>query len=408
MKKANTLFALIFLSTTLFAQWEILDFGGNTTDRVHQVRFYNDSIGYITGENGLFFKTTDAGKTWEAEPDSFEDAIFDIQFVNDSVGFLSSGYYMFKTVDRGMSWKQIRDFSLDEVNYYKLFFMSVDSAFCFYRTKEGEMLFAKSTNPEKAWSKVVGIPSRNKRLDVHFFDARNYFILTGRDISFYTNFKGYNTFMILFENTIDSVSTAFDYADSSTFCLLEKGIVMSNRNIDFNDRKSYKWGWNSYYIDSTKIFNDIKFINRDTGFIVCNDGIILRSMDGGVHWDSFEVKVDADLYGITVHGNTVYVFGDNGTVLKTENLGGEAYRLASTPEKGKLQQEIIVFPNPVRNKLNIQNIESGSFEIYDLVGNLVSDGQLKNQIDVSQLQSGIYILRVMDGNGLYSSKFIKE
>jgi len=71
-----------------------------------------------------------------------------------------------------------------------------------------------------------------------------------------------------------------------------------------------------------------------------------------------------------------------------------------------------VFPNPVKDKLNISGlIYESIISIYDVNGRLLirekssSEG---NIIDVNNFQSGIYILEVRNGNSVQSIKFIKK
>ncbi len=78
-----------------------------------------------------------------------------------------------------------------------------------------------------------------------------------------------------------------------------------------------------------------------------------------------------------------------------------------------------IFPNPVQSILNIkipQNIESNvQISIYDFSGKNISTQQMdkivENQnitINVSDLSSGFYILKIQSKDLTYSSKFIKE
>jgi hypothetical protein len=74
------------------------------------------------------------------------------------------------------------------------------------------------------------------------------------------------------------------------------------------------------------------------------------------------------------------------------------------------------YPNPVLNSLTISNTElSGKYlhyAIYDSNGKrLISNscvGNEKHEIDVSFLQSGVYIINVSDGTKTFSNKFVKS
>jgi hypothetical protein len=74
---------------------------------------------------------------------------------------------------------------------------------------------------------------------------------------------------------------------------------------------------------------------------------------------------------------------------------------------------IQIIPNPVNNRLNVDlgdNRSAESIEILNQMGVKVLDVSVSNTtIDVSVLNAGVYILKVLDTNGaVYRTKFIKE
>lgn len=76
--------------------------------------------------------------------------------------------------------------------------------------------------------------------------------------------------------------------------------------------------------------------------------------------------------------------------------------------------ETYLFPNPVKNILNIETkdfLNETSFIIYDVLGNKLRNMNLvlskgNNTIDVSNLSDGQYLLRATDGKKIYTDKFI--
>lgn len=72
------------------------------------------------------------------------------------------------------------------------------------------------------------------------------------------------------------------------------------------------------------------------------------------------------------------------------------------------KSDIKVFPNPVQNQLNIDSPEEVlSIEIFDLLGKKIFESKTKT-IDVSELQNGIYLLKINTNQGSYIQKFIKQ
>jgi len=70
---------------------------------------------------------------------------------------------------------------------------------------------------------------------------------------------------------------------------------------------------------------------------------------------------------------------------------------------------ISIFPNPVSNILIIKAKEvTEQVKIYDVVGQLLLSKNNSNEIDVSNLPSGIYLLCFKNGRNIGFQKFIKE
>ncbi|CAA7193678.1 reprolysin-like metallopeptidase [Chryseobacterium potabilaquae] len=73
-------------------------------------------------------------------------------------------------------------------------------------------------------------------------------------------------------------------------------------------------------------------------------------------------------------------------------------------------KDITLYPNPVSDVLNILNIsDKANYNIYNAVGQLISSGKIQNnQINVSQLIHGVYIIAIKDNGKSFTSKFIKK
>ena len=73
-------------------------------------------------------------------------------------------------------------------------------------------------------------------------------------------------------------------------------------------------------------------------------------------------------------------------------------------------KSIQIFPNPVKDVLNISNVTLNSnYEIYSAAGQLVSKGNLgTGKVAVNRLTKGIYFLNVDDKGTVVKTKFVKE
>ncbi len=74
------------------------------------------------------------------------------------------------------------------------------------------------------------------------------------------------------------------------------------------------------------------------------------------------------------------------------------------------QTDILIYPNPVSSVLYVKNIsKKAKYKIYNAAGQIIADGiLLNNQINVSKLVSGVYVLDIDDNGKTAQKKFIKE
>ncbi|SHE48226.1 GEVED domain-containing protein [Chryseobacterium sp. OV279] len=74
------------------------------------------------------------------------------------------------------------------------------------------------------------------------------------------------------------------------------------------------------------------------------------------------------------------------------------------------QTEILIYPNPVSSVLYVKNIsKKAKYKIYNSAGQIIGDGiLLNNQINVSKLINGIYVIDIEDNGVTVQKKFIKE
>lgn len=84
------------------------------------------------------------------------------------------------------------------------------------------------------------------------------------------------------------------------------------------------------------------------------------------------------------------------------------------PELGSAAGQLTIFPNPATMaiQLNTPNMPTGALvEVYDSHGGLVSSFTTtgpNTTLDVSSLREGLYLVRMVSGNGLVVGRFIKE
>ena len=122
-------------------------------------------------------------------------------------------------------------------------------------------------------------------------------------------------------------------------------------------------------------------------------------------------------------GNYTITISHKGTLVS----GSQNYSLIVTGiqntlsvENQTLDSRFVIYPNPATNVLNVSFNESNQFEdavitVYDIQGRIIIKRALNHfdlsqvvQLDVSDINSGMYIVNVNQGNKQFSTKFVKQ
>jgi hypothetical protein len=125
---------------------------------------------------------------------------------------------------------------------------------------------------------------------------------------------------------------------------------------------------------------------------------------------AFKIKTKPTLVVGDTFSNNANIYFDYNFPIVT-NTATTAIQLLRNPDFA-FSDYFTLHPNPVKNMLNIQakdTIEMQSISIYNLLGQLVrvTTGNV-DSIDVSDLKTGNYLIKVYSDKGLSTSKFIKE
>ncbi len=242
--------------------------GGNNYG---SVSFLNDSIGWIVGNKGSVYKTTDFGQTWNRQSVNLTSRLNDIHMVNENTGYIvGDSSVVLKTYDGGNTWEHLElgltsDASLISVCFTDELkgWISGDFSFVFSTNDGGQTWSAY----EFWWADWIG--------DVQFVDS-----LTGYRAGRYIH------------KTTDGGKS-----------------------------------WNSLNPPVSSQYNDIFFINKDTGWVVSKNQLI-QTTDGGLNWkERNNVTFASQIYFTSI--DTGWYLGDN-EIGKTTD-GGETWSAFSFP-----------------------------------------------------------------------------
>ncbi|MFD2942281.1 T9SS type A sorting domain-containing protein [Flavobacterium notoginsengisoli] len=190
-----------------------------------------------------------------------------------------------------------------------------------------------------------------------------------------------------------------------------------------------KGGFN-FYVNSIALQNDGKIIVGGDFSVYQNyftdrlarlnsDGSLDSSFNGTEFGLLYNLISDNDKVGVrsvTLQNNGKILVSGSYSSYKKDNFSAFLIRLKGTEvvlsneDFIKENKSFSVWPNPVKNTLNINSLQDSNYsiKIYDLLGRLIyTKENVNTSIDVSSFTSGLYLIKIKAGSGETSQKFIK-
>lgn len=145
-------------------------------------------------------------------------------------------------------------------------------------------------------------------------------------------------------------------------------------------------------------------LNDSVQWMLIQDTLVANGTESYLTIGNFKVDGQSDT---TYHGwwssnNIAYYYVDDVSVIDVEALG---------IHNNKNKYDLTLYPNPANNDLEVKCwIKRGAIDILDLMGNIIKHEYFSEQIqiNVSDLASGVYFVRVRDSQRQYTRKFVKE
>ncbi|MBR9915478.1 MAG: T9SS type A sorting domain-containing protein [Algicola sp.] len=147
-----------------------------------------------------------------------------------------------------------------------------------------------------------------------------------------------------------------------------------------------------------------------------NAGVQIRDVRSG---EGFEFMSTLNTHfgiGSETTINSIVVYWPSGIIdtisNPTINTSLEIVEGSTLSLENSFVNDLVIYPNPTKDELNISSttgLDNAVYTVFDINGKRVMNAKLtQNTIDVSELQTGNYILRIVSGNSIKSQKFIKE
>jgi len=288
--------------------------------------FLNENNGFLCGSFGLR-KTTDGGVSWTDVDPPAQNALLNAVKFNDASNGLAVGAHgeIYKTTDGGSTWSlsSTSSFALSDVHY-------ASSSVVYATGYDPDTPFGvilKSTDGGSTW--VENNNTNISMSDISSDGSNVYAVGTVNDGS-----QG-----VILKSTDDGAT--WNEVKSTTKGLFSINMISGGNGIACGiDGATYKTTdggatW-AETITGLSNLNEVQFINSETVYMAGDAGSIYKSTNAGGNWSSQESKTNSNLTNILFPSGSAgkqnllkstndidlgWIIGDDGVILKTTDGG---------------------------------------------------------------------------------------
>lgn len=372
MKPYVFLIALISLSFPSIAQtfsWTLQNSG--TTEKLNDVFFVNDQIGYAVGNNATILHTNNGGTTWTTQTAPSNDHCVSVFFLNADTGWIAVGSTpgsVYRTVNGGQQWSQ----SILPSGFSGVKDVSFNSASMGWCITYNAMFYSEDGGDTWTQASILSqddTPRGNEQI----------------------------------ASPSDSTCFVASWADNQP---TSTATVFHNTSLDFNQ---FSPNVNADFTPDEELMS-VAFINKEIGFVGSNEGRIYTMTSDGVHysgpWDlNLDLETETSIKSISFshadHGIFLYNYGTPIlSVIGVTNDGGTSWQLQDTISP--FSSSAVFLSNP-----NLAWIVGSDGEIYKgtpYVGHATSLNTLQAQLYPNPVQGDQVYLRIDDAD--YSNSVV--
>ncbi|MGK7397148.1 MAG: YCF48-related protein [Candidatus Cyclobacteriaceae bacterium M3_2C_046] len=99
--------ARLLKSTNYGLAWDTVFVSDGKYASITTIKFLNDTLGFISGNNNVLSKSEDGGESWSRMYNNVTNSTGNIEFLDENIGYLVTNYAVLRTGDGGNTWKEI-------------------------------------------------------------------------------------------------------------------------------------------------------------------------------------------------------------------------------------------------------------------------------------------------------------
>jgi photosystem II stability/assembly factor-like uncharacterized protein len=418
MKKLYIVLVALFALNIANAQW--LTQSSGTNNNLNSVYFTDANTGYTVGDSGTILKTSNGGAYWEIKSSGVTSNLYSVHFPSISLGYaVGEGGIILKSSNGGENWSSQNAIITSNLN--AVYFTDDNTGYA--AGGNGDSLYIlKTSNGGIQWSMVyLYVSTPNPWYPSILYSIRFADNNTGYAVGTTNRWTGYD---VPRQVVLKTTNGGSDWTQLNT---LEYGGLYS---VYFTDtltgycvgsylmgtltsviRKTTDGGnsWTMQDFSEVDALYSVCFSGSDTGFAVGLGGKVIKTIDGGAVWVPLVSGTYRSLNAVHFPRNdTGYISGEVGTILKTTNGGGYPVGIN---DYNQTANTLCIFPNPTSTTITIETPAKGSLYIKNCNGQQLLLQEITEPtatINISNLPSGVYFVRLTGEKTVQVGKFIKQ
>jgi len=272
-----------------------------TSKDLHGVDTYGTEQIWLVGARGSIYHSPDGGKSWKPQTSGTKDLLTSVEFIDEKTGWITGIYgMMLKTEDGGGTWT--RQNTGTEHHLFKATFL----------------------NEHTGWA--VGFMGTI----IHTSDGGTTWKSQRENVD--ANFNGVHFVDAEYGWVVGEFGTVLHTTDGGNTWKQQKPYTLFKSEDD-------PWA------DVILALYGVQFIDRQRGWIVGMEGVLLSTEDGGETWNDLGKITDYAYYNIDILSGKAWAVGKAGNYILSRD-GGKTFQLVEDAIKTRFWLHDVSFSSP--------------------------------------------------------------